>query len=313
MTAPPALVTGIREAGCGKLRRLLDSYLSGELSVETNHEVLEHLERCPACRAESEARERLKAQLRRVASALTSEPSPGFETRLRAALSQTPPRRSLPVAPLLLLAASLAAAAGLAMVLLSGARAPQPPAPIAHRRPAPGPGPSGSAAAAYHVAAGTQLLCTLHFEWPNRPPSLELLRKRLPERFHGALRSVAGALGTPAGYEVMAAHECSHGERPVLHFILRRQGERDSGAYVSVIAFAKGDGSLAGDAPLAEEHVRSDQGDRAVLLTGGRREGFDIVGTENAGYLIFLVGSRGASESIALGRRLLPVLAITLV
>src|SRR5216684_1862406 len=52
------------ESACEKIRGYLDSYISNELLVETNHEVLRHLESCPSCSAEAEARSRVKAQLK---------------------------------------------------------------------------------------------------------------------------------------------------------------------------------------------------------------------------------------------------------
>ena len=42
---------------CDQTRKYLDSYISSELLVETNHELLRHLEACAACSAEADARE----------------------------------------------------------------------------------------------------------------------------------------------------------------------------------------------------------------------------------------------------------------
>ena len=39
----------VRDYACAKVRRRLDSYLAGELSVDLSHEILEHLDRCPDC------------------------------------------------------------------------------------------------------------------------------------------------------------------------------------------------------------------------------------------------------------------------
>jgi len=50
---------------------MTDSYLSDELLVETNHEVLQHLENCAACRSELAARRELRARVR---SAVKSSP-----------------------------------------------------------------------------------------------------------------------------------------------------------------------------------------------------------------------------------------------
>ena len=50
---------------CQQLRELMDSYLSGELSVETNHVVLRHLDACQTCRSELQRRQRLRSLLAR--------------------------------------------------------------------------------------------------------------------------------------------------------------------------------------------------------------------------------------------------------
>ena len=104
VTAPLQL----RDYACAKVRRRLDSYLAGELSVDLSHEILEHLERCPECRAESDAREKLRASFRRVAGA-TPGPRDGFEDEVHALLLKTPIQRPMGG---LLLAASLILGAG---------------------------------------------------------------------------------------------------------------------------------------------------------------------------------------------------------
>lgn len=70
---------------CRNLREMLDSYLHGELSVETNHTVLRHLEQCPACRSEMAARRQLRDRLRTAASSvsLSAEAKARLRARLR--------------------------------------------------------------------------------------------------------------------------------------------------------------------------------------------------------------------------------------
>jgi hypothetical protein len=53
---------------CQNFKELLDSYLCGELAVETNHTMLCHAERCCSCRSEMAARRQLRASLRRACS-----------------------------------------------------------------------------------------------------------------------------------------------------------------------------------------------------------------------------------------------------
>jgi anti-sigma factor RsiW len=53
---------------CQNFKELLDSYLCGELAIETIHSILRHAERCGACRGEMAARRRLRVSLRSVCS-----------------------------------------------------------------------------------------------------------------------------------------------------------------------------------------------------------------------------------------------------
>src|ERR1041384_7369855 len=58
-------IVNIEDVYCKRIRSYLDSYLNNELLVETNHEVLKHLETCAACAQSLEDRTRLKDQLKR--------------------------------------------------------------------------------------------------------------------------------------------------------------------------------------------------------------------------------------------------------
>src|SRR5262245_61124271 len=51
---------------CWSFKDLLDSYLSQELAVETNHAMLRHAEQCGICRREMAARRQLREKLRQV-------------------------------------------------------------------------------------------------------------------------------------------------------------------------------------------------------------------------------------------------------
>jgi anti-sigma factor RsiW len=49
---------------CRDVRELADSFLSEQLLVETNHELLRHLETCPDCRADIAVRRAIRDRLR---------------------------------------------------------------------------------------------------------------------------------------------------------------------------------------------------------------------------------------------------------
>jgi Putative zinc-finger len=72
---------------CQDFRELSDSYLSNELLVETNHEVIHHLENCSACRQILGFRRELRGKLRQTMKTSPEfQPNFAFETRLRANL-----------------------------------------------------------------------------------------------------------------------------------------------------------------------------------------------------------------------------------
>ncbi len=67
---------------CRNFKEVLDSYLSDELAVETNHAVMRHAEQCASCRTEMGARRNLRGVLR-ATIATTTTASPEFRHRLR--------------------------------------------------------------------------------------------------------------------------------------------------------------------------------------------------------------------------------------
>jgi len=69
---------------CRRFRDIADSYLSEELLVETNHEVLRHLESCPTCRAELAARRQVRRVLRSAfATSHELRPAPDLRERVQ--------------------------------------------------------------------------------------------------------------------------------------------------------------------------------------------------------------------------------------
>jgi hypothetical protein len=58
-------VIKFQQGDCKNIRSYMDSYMNDELLVETNHEVLKHLELCQDCATELESRMRVKQVLQR--------------------------------------------------------------------------------------------------------------------------------------------------------------------------------------------------------------------------------------------------------
>lgn len=82
---------------CHELREIADSFLSDELTIETNHDVIEHLEACAACRDELEACRHLRKRLREAcAGAPEAQVSEEFVERLRGQLQASASRNKFP-------------------------------------------------------------------------------------------------------------------------------------------------------------------------------------------------------------------------
>ncbi len=274
----------VRDYGCAKVRRRLDSYLAGELSVDLSHEILEHLDRCAECSGELKARENLRGAVRRIA-ALAPEPREGFEAEVRARLAKVPAPTGGTVTTLLV-AASLVAAAGVGTLFLLSRTAGFPSANLAAARDAK----------AFLFAALNHKNCTLRFDrWSKAPAaSAADLGAMLDPGLKAAAAAAAGRL---PGYEVVSAHECSHAGEKIFHLIYRKAGSTSRSDLVSVIATRPGS-TLAAGVKLAG------------IVSGGDRDGLAVVGTSaKDGRLVFLVTDGNDEEAMRLGTLVLPALA----
>ncbi len=72
---------------CENFREIADSFLNSELLVETNHEVVRHLENCEDCRKEFEAQKIFREKLRSaIVNAPDAQINPAFAANLRSQL-----------------------------------------------------------------------------------------------------------------------------------------------------------------------------------------------------------------------------------
>lgn len=81
---------------CRDFREIACSFLDDELLVETNHEVIRHMETCADCRGELTARGAFRVKMRSaIAHAPGLEMTEDFVTRLRAQLRTRTRQRRL--------------------------------------------------------------------------------------------------------------------------------------------------------------------------------------------------------------------------
>ena len=306
MKRPFSSVSDFREHACGRILRLADSYLAGELTVESNHEILDHTESCPPCSREVDARGRLRTAVRRIAGEL-SEPRPGLEAEIRARLSKAPAPAGFRGSPAaFLVAAVLLLGAGLTVFVVRPGRERPGEHSFARGEGVPARGPAAAAFddAAFDVVAATQLKCADANQWPDTALTAEQLETSLAKEDARFVRLGKQLTANLAGYRLVAAHRCSHGGRLVAHLILK--GNRPG--LLSLVAFPKTHGKLPNRGPDSIQGI--DPAGRPVLLVRSERQGIRVIGAEGERDLFFVSAGRGASDEaqVELGRRLLPFL-----
>jgi anti-sigma factor RsiW len=239
---------------CSEFDDIADTYLDGELPVETNHEALRHLEGCDICRRELDARREVRVRLR---SAFYGDASfslrPAFEERLRAdlhskALGQAQVQPALfgriggwPVA----IAASLLLALGIGLFTLQQRRSQQlTPADVAvnggHARPAKDGKAEGSPSSPQHqtspgvshvgfelseAAAGDHRDCAIKFNLAEDPIDLEEAGRKYDPAFTN-LESVVKTRSEDlkGQFEFIESHACVFKGQRFAHVVLKHQG-----------------------------------------------------------------------------------------
>ena len=181
---------------CQHVRELMDSYLSEELSVETNHGVLRHVAECSDCGSELKRRKRLRTLL----SETLDVPVDADRARARITHAMDREQRSWNrVARLGAVAATLIAA--VAIVYWTG-------------KPVD--------AAAYDDSAGDHIACALAY-----PDNVAYDPRRAAQNLAPPYEHIVEAIGLSRGaYHVIDAHMCPYKGRNYAHVVIR--GDRQT-------------------------------------------------------------------------------------
>ena len=193
---------------CRDLPRLADSFLSGELTDETNQEILRHLDSCHSCRAQIDEQRRLRSA---VGTAVRGAPdlqpptrfSAQLRNRLRLEAEQQQHARARSRGPWLAAAAGLVLAVGItaALVLSSPGVAPQ---------------------ALAQDAIGDHRNCALTFRLARQPMPLLEAAGKFDSAFRELLSRPPDDISTPGGpVRVLERHVCVYGTRRFGHIIMR--------------------------------------------------------------------------------------------
>jgi len=232
---------------CRDVRELADSFLTEQLLVETNHEVVRHLETCPDCRAEIAARRVMRDTLRvAFTRAEDLQPRPQFAAELTAKLN---PRQSGVLSRRSLLQSWWALAAG--AVLAAGGGLFVRDARVR----------SGLAALA-RDAAGDHQNCAVKFNLAERPIPLD----EAGMRYGGPYAALAAFQfsGIDAELQMVERHACVYQGRRFAHVVFRYRG-----AIASLLV-------TDGTPPAAPELEAHDGALEVASLPAGRYVGFVV-------------------------------------
>jgi hypothetical protein len=272
---------------CREFRELLDSYLTEELLVETNHEMIRHLEGCPACRAELDDRRRLRARLK---SAFTGSAElqmrPDFVATLR---EQVRGAARPPAAGWRRLSSWWALAAGVALVAAVAAGEGLPRAVVERLTRRQSNGITQAVWQLARAAAGDHRDCALHFRLAERPIPLEEAARRYDPKYHelrAAVRSLH-ANRTDVPIDIVDDHSCVFEGRRFAHVVLRYRGQ-----LISVLVTARD------DQPAGNQR----RGSMPAIASLHGVEGFEAATFSAPRHAVFVVSALDAQDTVAVAR-----------
>ncbi len=260
---------------------MAESYQAGELPVDTNHEVIAHLDGCAACRGELEARVALRLTLR---AAFEHSPTLAPDTRFVADVRSLLTGRSTSQGRFGGRTSWLAMAATLILVVAAGwALGWGPGRPLSR----PGGGSAAVSALAAH-AAGDHRYCALEHALDEPVISLEEAARRYNPAY-ASLRDVV-AQSAPVregGLEILGAHWCVFKGQAFGHVIAQR-GDH----VVSILVAPTSQASAAGSPPSTCQSA----------------DGLQVACFDARGHGVFVVSDLAEGDVLQLARSLAPVL-----
>lgn len=284
---------------CREFRTLIDSFISDELLVETNHEVLSHLETCEECTNELAERQTLLLRIRQtVRGAEEMKMDPAFATRvtaeLRAAASQPNfwERFVVNIRALnfRMLSAGLACAllltlGGLVWIYRSDDRSKKD-------------GPISDLAQAIRVswqqlsaaAIDDHENCAVEYNLKEKPISLDEAAKQfgaynkdIDDVIASAL-TANGAVNNANAMQFLEAHSCVHDGRRFAHIVYRQNGR--------LVSFLVTDTDLPADNDVAQTAIID-----GVMSAAGFRVGR---------HAVFVVSDLLSDDNVAIAKTVAP-------
>jgi anti-sigma factor (TIGR02949 family) len=288
-------VVNFNERSCGRYRRYFDAYLDNELLVETNQDLLQHLESCAECARILDGIARTK---RAVRNAVETEAAPAelaaairerISSRRPGFFANENPRRILALAAVLLLAV-----VGVATIQWSPFK--------------PFGGDEGVFTAVsarlqalYRIGLVDHVHCAILSQRWKKPVSFDQMeaatgRQALGPEFIGLAPVIQAKLGSD--YKMVQGHRCIANGRQYIHFILTGK----NGAILSIVMTEKNNESFAQTDAVAVVEASG------IKIYRDRQGSTEIAGFESAKYLAYVVSNLDRDSNLKVASLMAPVL-----
>lgn len=299
---------------CPDFREVADSYLSDELLVETNHDMITHLEACADCRRELAARRELRTTLRTAfTKAEELQIQDQFAKRFRGELRDTVTTEAISLIPRhrmwMAIAACLLVTAALGLIAWQRQRAQngagkhqEPNVTQVNDPPRPTPTAVDAdlvLAKMSELAAGDHRDCAIGHRLPDRPIDLAEAGRKHDRVYLNLTPAVMSRRDEFAErIELVMAHACVFKGQWFGHIVVRHRGR-----LVSVLV-TKLD-SPDGIASATEKLPKKSDAQVIACSTAG---GYQISCFRTVRHAVFVVSDLGEGQNLALARELAPSL-----
>ena len=278
-------IVNIEDGYCKRIRSYLDSYLNNELLVETNHEVLKHLEACEACSCSLNDRARLKDQLK---SAVMQEYAP-VALRERISANVRSGRRF----NLSTFAFAVAAAAAVLVIALTVSfvlKSNSGKEPLSLHAEVRRGDVTGRL---LKIGFDDHVYCAIDHGMANRQFTVEQVSERLGAEYAGLAEVLKQRM--PQDYRVVVGHRCHYQAREFIHLIMRNQSDEVS----LVITRKNGEAFPAAGASAIAQAAGMPIYERSW-------QNVQVAGMETRDCLVFVVSNSTQDDNLQIATRLAP-------
>jgi len=277
---------------CRDFREMADSYLSDELAVETNHEVLKHLEICSACRGEIAARRELRTRLKdAVRNDKRFQMREGFAVELKNKLRESAhQQKTSHIFAGRKSAAWFAIAASVLLIaLFVGIVIKQRLGNKSNLLSNENRAVKFAKDAMAHFAVGDHENCALQHNLEEQPISLEEAGKRYDKAYSELDKVVINPFAKgEQTVELLGAHACIYKGKKFAHVVLKSKGK-----IVSVLVIGKDEIENNSTASMNTDSISCQ-----------KTEGFQVSCFETSRHHVYVVSDLSEQDNLTIARTL---------